>query len=407
MQPLRKTIVTILILLILFFVKRLLKEETASFTFYFNLLSCLQLFILGWCMFSLLCDNLIGRLILQKKWVWVGSITYIVLIFFAESICTYLLNHPAHIPSRLYPVFKQYYDQFDSRDIQYDPSFSQYNANLFYELKRNNAFVFSNREFRDSFYTNSAGLRDDELSLSHPDILCVGDSYTLGWGNDQHDNYPALIESMTGLRVLNVSMSSYGTAREVMKMDSLDLSGVRYIFWQYCFNDEEENNSYLLHGFSLPVHPERSFTNIVDIHIWTRKYFPGRHFFTMLKLGLRQLRRGENYVKKFYAVNENMKEQQQKAEHLLEILSNSPIDFSRTKMLVFDLSPYSIDRNFVVKLREVLQQEKFKKRFKGNLSVFDASSVLRRDDFYLLDVHIKGTGNEKLVRGLLKALPVN
>jgi hypothetical protein len=353
-----------------------------------------------------LFDDIIGGLVFKKKWVWSGSVTYFALVFFAESICTYWLDHPRNIPNSIYPVFKQYYDQFDCKDIQYDAGFSQYNANLFYELKNNNAFVFSNREFSDSFYTNSAGLRDDELSLSHPDVLCVGDSYTLGWGNSQRDSYPALIENRTGLRVLNVSMSSYGTAREVMKLNSVDLSHVRCIYWQYCFNDEEENESFLSHGLSLPVHSIDSFNHLVSLHIWTRKYFPGRHFFTMLKLGIRQLRRGENYVEEFYKDDTDMLEQQQKAEHFLEVLSKSRIDFSRTKMVVFDLSPYAMDKSFIVKLREVLQQQRFYEIFKGNLLVFDASTVLSRNDFYLLDVHIKGTGNEKLVTSLLQALPV-
>src|SRR5690242_8715883 len=120
MQPLRKTTVTIIILLVLFFVKRFLKAESASFTFFFNLLSCIQLFVLGWCIYTLLCDDIIGRLLVKREWTWIGTITYIVLIFFTESICTYLLDHPAHIPSRLYPVFKEYYDQFDCKEIQYD-----------------------------------------------------------------------------------------------------------------------------------------------------------------------------------------------------------------------------------------------------------------------------------------------
>jgi hypothetical protein len=95
-------------------------------------------------------------------------------------------------------------------------------------------------------------------------------------------------------------------------------------------------------------------------------------------------------------------EQEQKAIEFLSILSNSKIDFSKTHVLVFELGPYPISNTFIRQVQELSSASDFKDRLKGNLEVLDASSILEKNDYYLLDVHLKQKGNEKLVGALIK-----
>ena len=404
MRQLKKVIVIVVIVLLLQLVKYFLTERSNAYTYFFNFISCYQLVLLIGCGFTILMEELVLRAVSKRKAQWISFAAFIAIIAGCEMACTYWLDHPAKIPSSLFSLFKIYYDDFDCKIIQYNPNYTKYDTSLFYELKANGRFVFSNREFSDSFYINSSGLRGDENALRQPEVICVGDSYTLGWGNKQNENYPAQIQQISGKKVLNVSMSSYGTARELMKLQRMDLSNVKCIFWQYCFNDEEENDSYVKHEYSLPVQPEKNFDSVVTLHKWTRKYFPARHFLTILKLGMRKMVFGK--AKPTYSSTEPETESQQniKAKHFLDIVQKLPVDFSKTRLVVFELSPFPFNNGFTNAVTRLLNNDTvYQEKFRGNLVVLDAAQLLHRNDYYVLDVHIKDVGIIKLAKALVNA----
>ena len=403
MRQLKKVIIIVVLVLVLQLVKHFLNEHSNAYTYFFNFISCYQLVLLVGCGFTILMEEFLLRTVPKRKAQWISVAALVAIISGCEITCTYWLNHPAKIPSSLFSLFKIYYDDFDCKIIQYNPNYTRYDSSLFYELKRNGRFVFSNREFSDSFYINSSGLRGDEDALRQPEVICVGDSYTLGWGNQQNENYPARIQQITGKKVLNVSMSSYGTAREFMKLQRMDLSAVKCIFWQYCFNDEEENDSYVKHGYSLPVQPEKNFDSVVTLHEWTRKYFPARHFLTILKLGMRKMVFGK--AKPNYSSTKPDTESQQniRAKHFLDIIQKLPIDFSKTRLVIFELSPIPFNNAFTSAVTRLLKNDKaYQEKFRENLVVLDATQFLHKNDYYILDVHIKDVGISKLATVLVE-----
>ena len=391
------------LILVLQLVKILLDEQSTAYTYFFNMVSCYQLLLLFWCVFTILIETLFLKKLSKIKAQLISLTVFLAIVSGAEGICKYLLDHPTKIPSPLFSLFKTYYNDFDRRIIQFIPAYTRYDTALFYELKGNSKFVFSNREFSDSFYTNSAGLRNDESALNKPEVVCIGDSYTLGWGNSQNDNYPARIEQITGKRVLNVSMSSYGTAREYMLLQKMDLSNVRYIFWQYCFNDEDENKSYIDHGFTLPIQTHKNFDSVVMLHKWARKYFPARHLLTILKMGLRSMVFGKAVPPYSVAPPETTISQELNARHFLDILQRLPIDFSKTRIIVFELRAYPLNSGFTRQVNGLLNNEKsYQEKFMQNLLVLDVSTLLRKEDYYILDDHLRQGGIEKVVNALLK-----
>jgi hypothetical protein len=62
----------------------------------------------------------------------------------------------------------------------------------------------------------------------------------MGWGVEQDQSFPQLLEKNSHQTVLNAGMSSYGTAREVQLFNGLNLSSVKTIFLQYHANDYNE-----------------------------------------------------------------------------------------------------------------------------------------------------------------------
>src|SRR5439155_20265879 len=100
------------------------------------------------------------------------------------------------------------YLNFDRSIIQFEPGSGRYDPELFYTL-RPGISIFSNREFRTDYFVNRLGLRDTDADLVGPDMIVLGDSYAMGWGVNQAQTLPELIQTKTGMRVLNAGISSF------------------------------------------------------------------------------------------------------------------------------------------------------------------------------------------------------
>lgn len=120
--------------------------------------------------------------------------------------------------------------QFDASRVRYDPL-------LGYANRPDLTVEFSNREFRTRVRTNSEGYRDDEASLRDPDVLLLGDSFGFGWGVEEAEGLEKQLERLSGGRVLNLSVSGYGTLQQVLQLERLaatrDLTGATAVFAFY------------------------------------------------------------------------------------------------------------------------------------------------------------------------------
>ncbi|HEY6505512.1 MAG TPA: hypothetical protein VIZ28_16170 [Chitinophagaceae bacterium] len=160
----------------------------ATIPFHHNLLTCLQVVLLAWMVITLLQAVMNSGKPARKR---SNRIKWIILLFaiaIPEMFFTYWLYHPSKIPAFLVPSFRYYYGNMQRNIIQFNPACSIYDSSLLYTLKPSSRFVLSNYEFSDTFRINKMGLRDDENSLSKPAIVCIGDSYAIGWGagNPKH-----------------------------------------------------------------------------------------------------------------------------------------------------------------------------------------------------------------------------
>ncbi len=109
--------------------------------------------------------------------------------------------------------------------------------------------------------TNFLGMRDDE-PLDDPAALriaAIGDSFTFGWGVDQDQTWPHVLEraldgttAVGGRRVdvLNLGVSGYSTRDEAVVLEARALPLEPWLaILQYCVNDPETRPIQPLHRF--------------------------------------------------------------------------------------------------------------------------------------------------------------
>ena len=370
-----------------------IKQADAPYYYFFsNLLSCYQILLLLFCVFTIISDQVIKRFF-KANFKILSVALFLVVMVVCELGCAWLIHHPKSIAKGL-NLFRRYYREVDMSIIQFDKSYSQYDSSLFYTLKHEAQFVYSNPEFSDTYRTNSRGFRDDEASLTDPAILFLGDSYTLGWGVEQDDTYASVVEKNTGLKALNTGVSSYGTARESIALSSIDTSNVDFVIWQYCWNDAFENKTYVDSNFILPIRSRQEYEERVKETKWRASYFPGKYSLTMLKMF------GEKFKRKppdIPAAQARFKrEGEEEAARFLAILQRSKINWDRTKVIVLELSYRESLSQFMPALQKLVKEETGKRDFLKNLVVLNIKPLLGKEDYYILDVHLTREGNLKL-----------
>jgi hypothetical protein len=231
--------------------------------------------------------------------------------------------HRGYADAYLFPI-----PQEDTGCVQYDPE-------LYYILRKNHAHPYKRSMFSTTIYSNILGVRDDEASLQKPEIICLGDSYTMGWGADKPYDIPSLIEQKMHKKVLNTGISSYGTARETLLLRRVDTSNVRYIIVQYCANDDDENQKYIQNNYRLPISTkERLYLN-ATLKKQYQIYFPLKYILSYANFFITMKKDKYKLQKKEPTAVEITQETQKKAANCLDIIKRASINFDKTKVIIY------------------------------------------------------------------------
>jgi len=123
----------------------------------------------------------------SRNWQWlfnavllIGAITFAVILF---EVVLHVLR----------PQIQYTYMPQDIVISHFQPS-----SFLPAELRPNYRSRFKMLEFDTIVTTNRFGLRDEEVDFSRPRILCLGDSYTFGYGVENDETFCALLERRFG-----------------------------------------------------------------------------------------------------------------------------------------------------------------------------------------------------------------
>jgi hypothetical protein len=181
---------------------------------------------------------------LKVKW-WI----FILILLFVEINYIFILNYgPKTLPDRI--KLTKFFTHFKKVAlvnrplIQFDSNCARYDSVLFYTLKPGKS-TFGSYEFNNTYEVNSKGFRDTEGDLHHPEVLFLGDSFTMGWGVDQDKTFASVFEQKSGLKCLNTGISSYGTARESFNLGKTDADSLKLIVVQFHDTDLEENSFWI------------------------------------------------------------------------------------------------------------------------------------------------------------------
>src|SRR5688572_519547 len=329
MKALKLVGFTVLTMILLLFLKQILASlHPASAPFTANVIVCLQLFLLGAIVFWLFI--LIMLQLFRKKTIslWRTTLVYIVLLVLLEIGATYILKNGNTVSKNTKRYFVEYYMDYERMIPERTRECGRYDSALIYTYQPNAQCLQKTFEFSDSIYTNRLGLRDDDKSLHAPDIICLGDSYTMGWGVENDEAFPQLIERATGLKVLNAGISSYGTARETLLLNRLDTSNLKMIVIQFSSNDIAENSAYISNSYHLPVPMQKGYDSLVTYHKWNTIYFPFKRSLNLIRITtkdqLKQLRNAD-YLKEQWKMYYDTGYVQEAAKSFVEILYRSGI----------------------------------------------------------------------------------
>jgi hypothetical protein len=268
-------------------------------------------------------------------------------------------------------------------------------------MKANHSSVFSNVEFSDSIFTDANGFRDKDNTVTHPRVLCLGDSYTLGWGVGQDESYPSLLSNLLHTPVLNTGMSSYGTAREIASVRPLDKSAISTVVIQYCPNDADENEACARNGYRLVVSPPHVYDSAATELKWSKIWFPGKYACTLLKIFLSEKIAALRNSPRSSAPQDDSGQYENQADRFLNILKTSGLDFDKVRVFVFEIDAYAdLNAKFIRALEAKLADPEYHTLFKDHIRPLHIETLFTPADYYLLDEHLRPAGQSRLAHYL-------
>lgn len=285
--------------------------------------------------------------------------------------------------------------------IETDPACSRHDQELGYTLRPGEC-RFANLEFDTMIRVNRLGVRDDDASLESPEIVILGDSYAMGWGVPGEAMFGSKLETMTGLRVLNAGVSSYGTARELALFRRIDGRNIRYLVIQYHSGDIHENLAFVESGHRLPQRDSVWFADFIGGSAGLGRYYPGKATAVVLKdlmlgpLAAELTRRIDGPAD---AVIRGA-DRQREAALFLEVLGAVSVVAPKVQVIVLEFEDITgsvrdgrdTGSGFVGELRRLLENDP---RL-GNILVLDVMRVMEAGDFFEIDSHANAAGHEKV-----------
>lgn len=324
-----------------------------------------------------------------------------------EGCMAWKYTHPGENQATLCAAQK-YYNAYEAKIIQYLPECAEYNPTTSYRLKPG-TFHFACREFDNEFRVNDVGLRDDAESLDGPEIIVCGDSYTMGWGVDQEECFPQLIEKKLGRKTLNAGISSFGTARELILLSELDQSKMKYLIIQYSPNDRRENSRMNQdRDAPLQISPKRSYVLTRHALMQNIEYYPGKYsriFFPLLVAEHKAL--AETGTVKADGLKKALQlDAMEHASLFVRMLAAPHWDLSKYKIIAFSIDAHNHNNPYFPEAVKTYQQkEDAEPALKAlDLTMLDLSGRLHDGDYLVYDDHMRASGHKVVADAIIEAI---
>jgi len=319
------------------------------------------------------------------------SLIFLVFLLFEISVYGVFkaMQTQIDLPSSIELFFRNFnIDSFRNAPVFHE-ELGKYDQHLFYTLNPGQA-NFKCWEYDTPFNVNSLGFRDDENSLQKPEIICLGDSFTMGWGVNQEKSFPQLIEQKTQSKTLNMGIASYGTARELIALKKVDLQNVKTIILQFCMNDIWENRVFVENDFHLPISSKKYYHESAMQNKMNISYYPFKFSFELLARFPRGIKR--DYFNKSTAIE---KEKFKKLKSIyvqdfFQILQKIKEQFSG-QIILFSLETIDSEYDAFSDFQQYLYIHP-----EPNLTLLNTNPLFDSNDYFVIDGHLNSKGHQKL-----------
>jgi hypothetical protein len=293
-------------------------------------------------------------------------------------------------PARVEAQLRRFHRGFlQGAPIQFRPDCSEPDSELLYRLRPGRC-RFATDEFDSEVRVSGRHLREDRV-VGSPDLVFLGDSYTLGWGVEREASFPAIVSRGLWMQEVVAANSSYGTVRELLLLRRLDLSDFGTVILQYCTNDIEENREFIRSRGYVPSPPEvyGKWVAVAGRIDRKRMLAHARHWFSFLWSDLWSAAVGTERTEATVVTPE------EHAEALLEVLDAFRSDLRGRPVLVFaaDMGPGEV--SFVRAINEGVTSTRL-----PTVKALPATLDVIPEDLFRLDRHWRPRGHEAVAAAL-------
>lgn len=264
---------------------------------------------------------------------------------------------------------------------------------------------FWNGEFYTNVSINKLGYRSVRQAENNnlPRLVVTGDSHAMGWGVNDGEDLSSLISLSGKYNVQNFSMSSYGTARELITLKKF-APHAQIIILQYCDNDLRENEAFI----NNPIQFKKEYKQrLEDFKNWKTNYeqYSDKNYSQRLLLNklygyLSSSWELMSLIPKAQPANNNMLERE--AMVFAKTLGQFRNYLDDKIVLIFESNGFrALRKNFVSKFKKEIKQVGLK-----NIYFLDSDKILKSSDYYFIDDHLSKSGHKKIADQILQTIEV-
>lgn len=256
---------------------------------------------------------------------------------------------------------------------------------LFYK-PRPGKCKFDNIEYSTVLTFDSKGFRRTSLPSQldgRPNrgrIVVLGDSQAMGWGVQDEETFASVLAAEHGFEVFNLAVSSYGTARELLRLQrEFVLRKGDIVVIQYHPNDLEENLAFLKPGGL----SRRSPSDLGRL-----AHIPQGYGVLQVSASIAFILKGYMVTALFGNPNGEAGRVRHHAEIFLAVTDHFQ-ELSQVGVVVCEITSFGAATSFTEDLKRLTE---------GRMSVL--RPAWETTDFYRLDGHLSPIGHRKLAHSI-------
>lgn len=292
------------------------------------------------------------------------------------------------VPEPVEALLRFYHANFlGGGPIQVRPECMEPDPDLVYRLKTGEC-RYDTDEFDTRVRVSTRHLREDHV-VTKPSLVFLGDSFTLGWGVEREEAYPAMVARKLARPAVVVANSSYGTVRELLLLRRLALADFEAVVWQYYANDAPENEAFLKTLRPEPT-PSSAAAYGEAVRVWSRvnakRFFRYTHHW--LSMAFWSVTRPEPPVGHPVAVDEQ-------ARMALRVLGAFAAELRGRPILVFSADRGPDSAAFARALNAAPKPVGL-----GPVRAIDVTPELTAADYFRLDIHWRPSGHRTIANAI-------